>query len=133
LAHPPSGGVNPVSANSKGEPNAKFKDFMRRLVAVPHSEIKAKLDAATQREATSQGRWVNPPGRFRHTLICQIPADSPQSHPTPGAGICNQLLTSLGILETLGGKILKCQAKLLIYLLLTDTFWLTETSICEML
>jgi hypothetical protein len=23
----------------------QFKDFMRRLVAVPHSEIKAKLDA----------------------------------------------------------------------------------------
>ncbi len=24
---------------------AKFKDFMTRLVAVPHSEIKSKLDA----------------------------------------------------------------------------------------
>jgi hypothetical protein len=24
---------------------ARFTDFMRRLVAVPHSEIKAKLDA----------------------------------------------------------------------------------------
>ena len=26
----------------------QFKDFMRRLVAVPHSEIKAKLDAEKQ-------------------------------------------------------------------------------------
>jgi hypothetical protein len=26
----------------------KFTDFMRRLVAVPHSEIKAKLDAETR-------------------------------------------------------------------------------------
>ncbi len=26
----------------------KFTDFMRRLVAVPHSEIKAKLDAEKQ-------------------------------------------------------------------------------------
>jgi len=26
----------------------KFKNFMRRLVAVPHSEIKAKLDAEKQ-------------------------------------------------------------------------------------
>lgn len=35
-----------MSGHSKGdEPNAKFTDFMRRLVAVPHSEIKAKLEA----------------------------------------------------------------------------------------
>jgi hypothetical protein len=37
-----------VSANSKDEPSAKFVDFMRRLVQVPHSEIKAKLDAERQ-------------------------------------------------------------------------------------
>jgi len=35
----------PKSGHSKDDPNAKFTDFMRRLVAVPHSEIKAKLDA----------------------------------------------------------------------------------------
>jgi hypothetical protein len=35
-----------VSGNSSSdEPNAKFTDFMRRLIAVPHSEIKAKLEA----------------------------------------------------------------------------------------
>ena len=34
-----------MSGNSGDEPNAKFTDFMRRLVAVPHSEIKEKLDA----------------------------------------------------------------------------------------
>ena len=32
---------------AKNEPGefARFKNFMQRLVAVPHSEIKAKLDA----------------------------------------------------------------------------------------
>jgi hypothetical protein len=34
------------------EPNAKFIDFMRRLVAVPHSEIKAKLDAEKKAKRT---------------------------------------------------------------------------------
>jgi hypothetical protein len=35
----------------------KFKNFMQRLVAVPHSEIKAKLDAekrAKKRKRTSK-------------------------------------------------------------------------------
>jgi hypothetical protein len=35
--------VNP--AKSDTEEFARFKNFMQRLVAVPHSEIKAKLDA----------------------------------------------------------------------------------------
>ena len=35
---------NPSAKNEQGE-YGKFKSFMRRLVAVPHSEIKAKLDA----------------------------------------------------------------------------------------
>ncbi|OFW05895.1 MAG: hypothetical protein A3G20_08555 [Acidobacteria bacterium RIFCSPLOWO2_12_FULL_59_11] len=35
---------NPSAKNESGE-YGKFKSFMRRLVAVPHSEIKAKLDA----------------------------------------------------------------------------------------
>ena len=43
-----------MSANSKGEPNAKFTDFMRRLVAVPHSEIKAKLDAEKKAKRASK-------------------------------------------------------------------------------
>jgi hypothetical protein len=34
-----------MSGHSKGEPNASFTNFVRRLVAVPHSEIKAKLEA----------------------------------------------------------------------------------------
>ena len=34
----------PSAKNEQGE-FGKFKDFMRRLVAVPHSEIKAKLAA----------------------------------------------------------------------------------------
>ena len=35
---------NLSAKNEQGE-FGKFKSFMRRLVAVPHSEIKAKLDA----------------------------------------------------------------------------------------
>jgi hypothetical protein len=32
----------------------KFTDFMRRLVAVPHSEIKARLDAEKEAKRTSK-------------------------------------------------------------------------------
>jgi hypothetical protein len=32
----------------------KFTNFMRRLVAVPHSEIKAKLDAEKEAKRTSE-------------------------------------------------------------------------------
>lgn len=35
---------NPSAKNDAGDFD-KFTGFMRRLVAVPHSEIKAKLDA----------------------------------------------------------------------------------------
>jgi len=44
--------------SSNAKPNAKFTDFMRRLVAVPHSEIKAKLDAekAEKRASKSSSR-----------------------------------------------------------------------------
>jgi hypothetical protein len=35
---------------------AKFSDFMRRLVAVPHSEIKAKLDAEKKEKAAKPKR-----------------------------------------------------------------------------
>ena len=34
----------------------KFTDFMRRLVAVPHSEIKAKLDAEKQAKKQQKKR-----------------------------------------------------------------------------
>lgn len=35
-----------MSGNSSGDqPNARFTDFVRRITSVPHSEIKAKLDA----------------------------------------------------------------------------------------
>jgi hypothetical protein len=39
--------TNRPSPSAKNEPGDfdRFTDFMRRLVAVPHSEIKAKLDA----------------------------------------------------------------------------------------
>jgi hypothetical protein len=58
-----------VSGNSKGEPSAisknfdpTFTDFVRRLVSVPHSEIKAKLDA--EREAK----------RVFKTSVSRVPA-----------------------------------------------------------
>jgi len=38
-----------VSKQSLGQDSSKFTEFMRRLVSVPHSEIKQKLDA--EREA----------------------------------------------------------------------------------
>jgi hypothetical protein len=38
--------------SSSNEPNAKFTDFMRRIVAVPHSEIKEKLDAEKEAKRT---------------------------------------------------------------------------------
>jgi hypothetical protein len=34
----------------------RFKDFARRLMAVPHSEIKAALDAEKKRKAERQSR-----------------------------------------------------------------------------
>jgi hypothetical protein len=34
----------------------QFKSFMRRLVAVPHSEIKAKLEAEKKLKKTSASR-----------------------------------------------------------------------------
>jgi hypothetical protein len=34
----------------------KFTNFMRRLVAVPHSEIKAKLDAERKAKARKSSR-----------------------------------------------------------------------------
>jgi hypothetical protein len=43
MAHHPK----PSAKNETGD-FAKFTTFMRRLVAVPHSEIKAKLDAEKQ-------------------------------------------------------------------------------------
>jgi hypothetical protein len=50
-----------MSGNSKGEPNAKnqpgeferFTNFMRRLVAVPHSEIKAAMEAERKSKISS--------------------------------------------------------------------------------
>lgn len=41
----------------------KFRDFMRKLIAVPHSEIKAKLDAEKQ---AKKRRTKQPSGRVSH-------------------------------------------------------------------
>jgi hypothetical protein len=47
-AEPKASRLNSPAKDAQGD-FAQFTDFMRRLVAVPHSEIKAKLDA--EREA----------------------------------------------------------------------------------
>ena len=50
-----------MSGNSKSEPSAiletfdpTFTEFVRRIVSVPHSEIKAKLDAERESKRTSK-------------------------------------------------------------------------------
>jgi hypothetical protein len=46
----------PSAKNEKGD-FTKFTDFMKRLVAVPHSEIKAQLDA--ERRAKKQPKKLS--------------------------------------------------------------------------
>jgi hypothetical protein len=43
----------PSAKNEQGD-FGKFTNFMRRLVAVPHSEIKAKLDAEKRSKKRKQ-------------------------------------------------------------------------------
>jgi hypothetical protein len=45
----------PSAKNESGE-YAKFSNFMKRLVAVPHSEIKTKLDAEKQAKKRKKSR-----------------------------------------------------------------------------
>jgi hypothetical protein len=45
-----------LSAKNETGDFDKFTSFMRRLVAVPHSEIKAKLDAEKKAKRTSKTR-----------------------------------------------------------------------------
>jgi len=44
---------SPSAKNVTGD-SENFTNFMRRLVSVPHSEIKAKLDAEKQAKRTSK-------------------------------------------------------------------------------
>jgi hypothetical protein len=49
----------PSAKNEKGDDFDRFKGFMTRLMAVPHSEIKAKLDAekkAKKRKSKASSR-----------------------------------------------------------------------------
>jgi hypothetical protein len=50
------------SAKNETGDFGKFTNFMRRLVAVPHSEIKAKLDA----EKLAKTRKQRPASRASH-------------------------------------------------------------------
>ena len=45
----------PSAKNDEGD-FARFTDFMKRLVAVPHSEVKAALDAEKQAKAAKRRR-----------------------------------------------------------------------------
>jgi hypothetical protein len=47
-----------MSGNSGAKPNASFTDFVRRITSVPHSEIKAKLDA--EKEAKQISKSASP-------------------------------------------------------------------------
>jgi hypothetical protein len=59
-----------MSGNSDAtKPNASleifdptFTNFVRRIIAVPHSEIKAKLDAEKQAKRTSKASASRVPG-----------------------------------------------------------------------
>jgi hypothetical protein len=44
------------SAKNETGDFARFTDFMKRLVAVPHSEIKARLEAEKKRKRTRSRR-----------------------------------------------------------------------------
>ena len=48
----------PSAKNETGEFD-KFKDFLGRLVAVPHSEIKAQLDAEKKAKQKAKNRFVS--------------------------------------------------------------------------
>jgi len=47
---------NAPKRSAKNDPGefSRFTDFMRHLVAVPHSEIKAKLDAEKKTKTTKR-------------------------------------------------------------------------------
>jgi hypothetical protein len=52
---------NAPKPSAKNEPGEfdRFKNFMQRLVAVPHSEIKAKLDAEKAAKMRKPKRGVS--------------------------------------------------------------------------
>jgi len=58
---PLSNGMQPTAEQDNF---GKFTEFMRRLVAVPHSEIKAKLDA--EKQAKQQRRKRSSSSRASH-------------------------------------------------------------------
>ena len=56
----PNASAKIVSGNSEN-----FTNFMQRLVAVPHAEIKAKLDAAREAKKTTASRASALPSKAR--------------------------------------------------------------------
>ena len=65
------------SAKNEAGDFGKFTDFMKRLVAVPHSEIKAKLDAEKKAKArkskrASASRASNRPASWSHKQTLEL-------------------------------------------------------------
>jgi hypothetical protein len=61
----PTNRPSPSAKNELGEFD-RFTDFMRRLVAVPHSEIKAKLDAEKLIKEQKRTPKTSASGRANH-------------------------------------------------------------------
>jgi hypothetical protein len=55
---------NAAPAKNEQSDFGQFTDFMRRLVAVPHSEIKAKLDA--EKQAKQRRKKLSSSSRASH-------------------------------------------------------------------
>jgi hypothetical protein len=72
------------SAKSERGDFAEFADFMRRLVAVPHSEIKARLDAEKKtkeqrkRSSASRASRAKRLGSSKFTPIALFPVVVPE-------------------------------------------------------
>jgi hypothetical protein len=58
-AEPKAKALKSLGGDAQGD-FAQFTDFMRRLVAVPHSEVKARLEA--EKQAKKQKRVSVSPG-----------------------------------------------------------------------
>jgi len=56
-------------ALTKNDETDKFTDFMRRLMAVPHSEIKARLDAEKEAKKMSKASHIRQGDSLSHGQI----------------------------------------------------------------
>ncbi len=92
--------TNRPRTSAKNEPGEfdRFTDFMRRLVAVPHSEIKAKLDAeklTKEQKRTSKVRVFQSlhPIPKPHCPVCKMDIDVSQASYGEPLSICHGTVT----------------------------------------